>query len=353
MNSRKTSVSAKPASPSPTTARQLLSAWGIPARHALYHNEGKWYHRLERFPAALLDQNGYVVFTSKEAYLESKYLRHGKHLNVRGGIRQIPEYVLVSTDLPKNGAAVLKRIVKHLDSESVRPGHPETYIGYKRIHDDLGLTLKAATYGESLNRQGLGSLAEWTKKNGYPAITGLVVDTETRLPGGGYFNLFKPSEDQFSWWENEVRKSLRFDWHAFLDREDPTPLPTPPAADLAPPGRIKTTTYRILRDTELARAVKEECRFACQICGHTLTLPSGAAYAEAHHIKPLGKPHRGPDVEENILCVCPNHHAALDYGVIRLERMTLGGGRTRAASEKFIQYHNQKIFGKTCDSEAV
>lgn len=61
----------------------------------------------------------------------------------------------------------------------------------------------------------------------------------------------------------------------------------------------------------------------------------------AHHIKPLGGEHNGPDVRENILCVCPNHHALLDYGAIKLDPMLLKG-----IERKYIDYHNEKIFGE-------
>ena len=42
-------------------------------------------------------------------------------------------------------------------------------------------------------------------------------------------------------------------------------------------------------------------------------------YAEAAHIKPVGKPHNGPDRPENLLCLCPNHHLMLDKGVYMIE----------------------------------
>jgi hypothetical protein len=40
--------------------------------------------------------------------------------------------------------------------------------------------------------------------------------------------------------------------------------------------------------------------------------------ALAHHIQPLGRPHCGPDCIENLIVVCPNHHAMCDYGAIKL-----------------------------------
>ena len=43
--------------------------------------------------------------------------------------------------------------------------------------------------------------------------------------------------------------------------------------------------------------------------GHDSPIAIGA------HIKDLGRPHNGPDTEENVLCLCPNHHALFDrYG---------------------------------------
>ena len=98
--------------------------------------------------------------------------------------------------------------------------------------------------------------------------------------------------------------------------EASAPHPTPKSSDIAePPKRIKTATYRILRDTAKARRVKELHEFNCQICGHRIKLSDGSHYAAAHHIQPLGGEHNGLNVSENILCVCPNHHAELDLGV--------------------------------------
>lgn len=42
----------------------------------------------------------------------------------------------------------------------------------------------------------------------------------------------------------------------------------------------------------------------------------GGNYAEGAHIRPLGRPHVGPDVASNVLCLCPNHHVQLDLGGI-------------------------------------
>lgn len=125
------------------------------------------------------------------------------------------------------------------------------------------------------------------------------------------------------------------------------PPPTQEASDIAdaPRERVATTTYRILRDTELARRVKAVHRSECQICGHTIQFPDGSRYGEAHHIRPIGKPHNGPDTMGNILCVCPNHHAELDYGIIAISFTGLRCVDSHTLDPVFIEYHNQRIHG--------
>jgi len=49
-----------------------------------------------------------------------------------------------------------------------------------------------------------------------------------------------------------------------------------------------------------------------------LQISAGEFYLEAHHLKPLGKRHNGPDMEKNLVCVCPNCHVLLDFNAIRL-----------------------------------
>ena len=111
-----------------------------------------------------------------------------------------------------------------------------------------------------------------------------------------------------------------------------------------PADRALTTIKRIIRDTELSRQVKAMHNFECQICGHTIPLRNGLRYAEAHHVQPLGCLHNGPDTIANILCVCPNHHAELDYGVIPLSLSTLHQLDAHAIDLKYIDYHNRKIY---------
>jgi 5-methylcytosine-specific restriction endonuclease McrA len=79
-----------------------------------------------------------------------------------------------------------------------------------------------------------------------------------------------------------------------------------------PPKTITSTVLRKIRDTALSQKLKQRYNHHCQICGTTITLGNGYHYAEAHHLKPLGNPHNGPDIESNLIVLCPNHHAEFD-----------------------------------------
>lgn len=77
------------------------------------------------------------------------------------------------------------------------------------------------------------------------------------------------------------------------------------------PERRAVVVSRIVRDTTVTREVKRLYAYRCQVCGDRIDTPTGP-YAEAAHVRPLGRPHDGPDVLANVLCLCPTHHAAFD-----------------------------------------
>lgn len=81
--------------------------------------------------------------------------------------------------------------------------------------------------------------------------------------------------------------------------------------------RVESVVQRQVRDSNLSRKVKAIYDHQCQVCGVRLETKAGF-YAEGAHIKPLGKPHNGPDELTNILCLCPNHHVLFDNGGITL-----------------------------------
>ncbi|WEK17432.1 MAG: YDG/SRA domain-containing protein [Candidatus Pedobacter colombiensis] len=111
-------------------------------------------------------------------------------------------------------------------------------------------------------------------------------------------------------------------------------------------SRIPTTVLRIVRDTKLSREIKKMYNYTCQVCGLRIEF-NGIGYAEAAHIRPLGKPHNGMDVKGNLLCLCPNHHVMFDKGHFtinnRFELIGIEGELNVIASHKInkdcIDYH--------------
>ena len=77
------------------TGIALARRWNVNVRHALYHKDGTWYNNLERFPGALFDPTGYIIFKTRAAYERSPFLNRGRELNVPRGISSIPGYVRV------------------------------------------------------------------------------------------------------------------------------------------------------------------------------------------------------------------------------------------------------------------
>jgi len=115
--------------------------------------------------------------------------------------------------------------------------------------------------------------------------------------------------------------------------------------------RSATTVQRLVRNTPNSQHIKELYDYRCQVCGIRLETTAGP-YAEASHIQPLGTPHNGPDVPENMLCLCPNHHVLFDYGAFCImEDLTLRGlpGKlTVVAGHKidpsFLRYHRAHFY---------
>ena len=84
------------------TGEDLNHKWKVGARQPRFSKTGRFYMLLERFPGALFDPHGYVLFKTKEEYEQCPLLQHGnpesenQRLNVvRPGISAIPGYVKI------------------------------------------------------------------------------------------------------------------------------------------------------------------------------------------------------------------------------------------------------------------
>lgn len=146
-------------------------------------------------------------------------------------------------------------------------------------------------------------------------------------------------------------KLVKLDKIAFPD-SDVIPNSTLGESSREPTARKEYYITRVVRDTEISKSVKQLYHYECQICRHSIETESGL-YAEAAHIKGLGRPHNGPDSVENILCLCPNHHTMFDYGRIAIaEDLTiLGLQSTRLYTHKdhhigkeYVNYHREHYF---------
>lgn len=127
------------------------------------------------------------------------------------------------------------------------------------------------------------------------------------------------------------------------------------------PSRIAMSVERVIRDSNLVRTVKNLYENRCQVCGTTIET-GRARYSEGHHIKPLGGNHRGPDTADNIIVLCPNHHAEFDYGWMAVDPDTMeichvdpgnqyvGERLSQVAgheiAREYLRYHMEHIFGK-------
>lgn len=81
----------------------------------------------------------------------------------------------------------------------------------------------------------------------------------------------------------------------------------------------------IARAAEFRRMVLQAYRGRCVICGGDAKV-AHEWFVEAGHVIP--KAAGGPDVLENGICFCPNHHWAFDRGLIGIDH----GGTVRVAA---------------------
>lgn len=110
--------------------------------------------------------------------------------------------------------------------------------------------------------------------------------------------------------------------------------------------RTDLNISRLIRDTAVSKKVKSIHKNKCQVCGESIRTKSGW-YSEGAHIQGLGEPHNGPDIIENILCLCPNHHAMFDKGGFSInDDFSLNGldGYLKISPEhpvsiEYIKYH--------------
>lgn len=153
------------------------------------------------------------------------------------------------------------------------------------------------------------------------------------------------------WWVDRGKAGFKI-YRFALRKIDDKPISTPVGELPLPtsnqePDQVKSYTTHIVRDTLAAEAVKTLHQHVCQTCSTRIERPGGA-YAQGAYIRPLGRPHNGPDTADNILCLCPNCHVLFDGWAFAIEDDgtligALNGGlielETHIVNRQHLGYH--------------
>ena len=114
-----------------------------------------------------------------------------------------------------SGRSLFKVLQEHL--KSVNRDDLGT-ISYAEVHRRLHLPMVGRNFGESLQHQGLNSLAGWTTSHGLPKLEAIIVREQEGTPGLGFWK--SNSRDEIAdiqWWLAEVAKVKQCDWSKYVD----------------------------------------------------------------------------------------------------------------------------------------
>ncbi|MHA1863871.1 MAG: HNH endonuclease [Candidatus Thorarchaeota archaeon] len=90
--------------------------------------------------------------------------------------------------------------------------------------------------------------------------------------------------------------------------------------DKEAPRTVVFVGKRIIRDTQASKDLKVFYDYTCQICETRLSNGrTKKPYSEVHHIRPLGVGPPMVDNWSNMICLCPNHHAEMDYRMMYID----------------------------------
>ena len=84
-----------------------------------------------------------------------------------------------------------------------------------------------------------------------------------------------------------------------------------------PAQKNSNEVTRFQRDSSKVKKLKKLYGDKCQICSHTFEYKINQFYSEVHHYNPLKD--NADDDFDNMIVVCPNHHAEFDYNLIAID----------------------------------
>ncbi len=92
----------------------------------------------------------------------------------------------------------------------------------------------------------------------------------------------------------------------------------PPTTDPVSPKYQMVRRREFDRDSDMVQRLKELYDFRCQVCGQRIEIRRNKYYCEGHHLRPLGGAHGGEDAPDNVVILCPTHHAEFDFFLIAI-----------------------------------
>jgi hypothetical protein len=231
--------------------------------------------------------------------------------------------------------------------DAMKAGELEAPLAYSEVAERLGYPNPRRFAGRKVWRA-LNELNDWTLAHAdVPKVTGLVVDMRTGRPNVRYARSHGVPGDQAEvWWREQIRTAVAFDWDGVLG-ERSIVSPSPSMTEEEEEGPAMKQVIRRVRDGRVTREVKATHNHTCQICGKRFEVMPGVAYSEGHHLKPLGRPHLGPDVPANVVCVCPECHVKLDCLAIQIDVSSLRKRDGHSMGAVYIDYHN-KLWRQRC-----
>ncbi len=117
----------------------------------------------------------------------------------------------------------------------------------------------------------------------------------------------------------ELKKSFKIN----IDKSDlqnkHKSIPKPfivPSTKVGPAQKDIFEVIRFIRDSTKVKKLKKLYNNKCQICNYTFEYKKNHFYSEVHHYNPLKA--NADDELDNMIVVCPNHHAEFDYNMIAI-----------------------------------
>ena len=250
------------------------------------------------------------------------------------------------------GASVVKKKAVTVNSEPLKPGRWEGYGQYYRIE-----VQNYSNFPRELNQKDFftlyeSSLLQLGDQHSFYAVS----NDNSRVLGAAqkYLALLTdPIQELLMAWFK--LNGIQLFSNVEIEDDGDNDAGSPDTA----PARVKTTQLRIVRDTEMIKKMKVEHGNICQICGKKITIPNGKDYSEGHHLQKLGGAHKGPDIKENVVILCPYHHTEFDFGSMAINPDTMLIEHIDASNEfhrksfaykrddlgeLYLKYHYTQIF---------